>query len=140
MIIQNYEVLETGRYLLVLRRNWQSPATKGTYKLKAKVKQARENKKNKGEWSGFFIEFEACAGSVFKASLRGEGLAPEHVSLFGPDGPVPFEGKGKKDTVKIPSVTLEAGTGTYQIVFEQSRTVTAKWVVKLPKIKGVVKE
>ena len=140
MMIQSYEVPETGRYVLVVRRDWKSPGKKGTYKLVAKVKQAKEIKKAKGEWTGTEISFDACAGSTFKASLKGEGLEPGDVTLFGPEGPVPFEAKGKTGKVKIPKVTLDVGTGPYRIVFESSVTVTAKFVVKLPKIKGVVVE
>ena len=42
--------------------------------------------------------------------------------------------------VKIKGVVLSAGTGTYVIRLANPATVTAKWSVKLPKIKGTVLE
>jgi hypothetical protein len=138
--VVGFVVPETGRYLLVVRRNRDSESEKGSYKIKAKVKQAKENKKGKGEWTGSEITFQAVEGSTFKASLKAEGLALEDVTLVGPIGPVLFEPKGKTGKVGIPSVVLDAGSGTYAILFSSSVTVTAKWSVKLPKIKGVVPE
>ena len=67
-----YEVPETGRYLLIVRRDFESDEDRGTYMLTAKVKQAKENKKRKGEWTGAEIVFDAVAGSTFKAKLAGE--------------------------------------------------------------------
>jgi len=109
-------------------------------KLKVKVRQAKANKKGVVEVTGTEIQFDAVAGSKFKASLSGEGIDPAGVTLIGPDGPVPIEISGKPGKVKIKGVVLTAGTGTYVIRLATSATFSAKWSVKLPKIKGTLRE
>jgi hypothetical protein len=138
--IKGYEIPETGRYLLVVRREPTCDAEEGTYRLKAKVKQAKPNKKGKGEFTGTEILFDAVADSTLKAALKGEGLTPVRVTLVGPEGAVSFEAKGKNGKVAIKPVVLDAGTGTYAIRFDAVVTVSAKWSLKLPKIKGTVEE
>jgi len=138
--ISGWLVPETGRYLLVLRIARENTAASGTYQLKVKVKQATANKKVSGEFTGTDLPFDAVAGSKFKASLKGEGIEPAGVSLIGPDGPVGIETSGRSGKVKIKGVVLAAGTGTYVIRLASPATVTAKWSVKLPKIKGTVGE
>jgi hypothetical protein len=138
--ILGYVVPETGRFLLVVRRHWESEAERGTYKLSVKVKQAAENKKWKGDLTAAEIAFDAAHGSTFKAGLRGEGLTVEAVSLVGPEGPVDIEKKGKPGRVTIRPVVLDAGTGTYRIQFPSELTVSAKWKVKPPRSKGKLKE
>ena len=80
------------------------------------------------------------AGSRFKASLKGEGLTLDQVTLVGPDGEVAVENKGRNGKVTIRPVILDAGTGAYSILLALPITVTAKWSLKLPKIKGTVGE
>jgi hypothetical protein len=140
LCILGYELPATGRYLLVVRRERESEADRGAYKLKAKVKPARTSKRGKGEFTGTEIAFDAVAGSRFKASLKGDGLALDQVALFGPDGEVTLEKKGKPGKVAIKPVVLDAGTGTYAIRFTGPVTVSVKWSLKLPKIKGTVEE
>jgi hypothetical protein len=138
--ILGYELPVTGRYLLVVRREKASEAERGTYKLKAKVKQAKSNKKGKGEFTGREILFDAVRGSTFKASVKGEGLTPDAVTLVGPEGEVAIERKGKPGRAAIKPVVLDAGTGTYAIRFDAQVTVVCKWSLKLPKIKGTIEE
>jgi len=138
--IGGWVVPKTSRYLVVLRVARDNSAASGTYKLKVKVKQAKTNRKVKGEFTGSEIPFDAVAGSKFKASLAGEGLELDGISLIGPDGPVAIDLSGKPGKVKIRGVVLTAGTGTYAIRLAGPATVTAKWSVKLPKIKGTVGE
>jgi hypothetical protein len=140
MGINGYEVPETGRYLLVVRRSKESEAERGTYKLKAKVKQAKSNRKGKSELTGTEIIFDAVEGSTFKAVLKGDDLVTEGVTLVGPEGEVPIETKGKPGKVSIKAVALGAGTGTYAIRLAAEAIVSARWSLKLPKIRGTVGE
>ena len=138
--IVSFEVPETGRYILIARKDFESDEDRGTYKLTARVKQAKANKKGKGEWTGAEIVFDAVAGSTFKAKLVGEGFALEGGTLVGPDGEVSIETKRRPGKVSIRPVALDAGTGTYAIRFASPLTATCKWSLRLPKIKGTVEE
>jgi hypothetical protein len=140
LCILGYELPATGRYLLVVRREGASEAERGAYKLRAKVKPVKSNKRGKGEFTGTEIPFDAVAGSRLKASLKGAGLMLDGVTLIGPEGEVAIETRGKAGRVSIKPVVLDAGTGTYAIRFASSITVSAKWSLKLPRIKGTVGE
>jgi len=139
MGVTGWVVPETRRYLVVVRSSRDNKQL-GTYKLKAKVKQAKANKKGIGDFTGTEITFDAVAGSKFKASLKGEGIEPAGVALIGPGGPVAIETSGKPGKVKIKRVVLNTGTGTYVIRLASPATVAAKWSVRLPKLKGTVVE
>jgi hypothetical protein len=138
--IKSFPVKETGRYLLVALLNASTRSTKGTYKLAAKVKQAKENKKVKDETTGTEVAFDAVEGTILKGSLKGDGLTLAAVTLVGPDGPVAFTGKEGKGKVSIGSTVLDAGTGTYRFQFTSALTVGSSLKLKLPKIKGTVTE
>jgi len=137
--IKRFTVPETGRYLLILRSESGGGARTGTYKLTAKVKQAKANKKLAGSFTGSEIAFEATHGSKVKVTLKGEGINLDNVTIEGPDGPVTAVVKGKAGSVKLTAI-VDAGTGTYRIRFAGPVTVSAKVAVKLPKIKGTVQE
>ena len=139
LMVKGFAVPETGRYLLIIRTESRDGERTGTYKLTAKVKQAKENKKLKGSFTGSEIPFDATHGAKVKVVLKGDGVAPDNVTVEGPDGPVTVVAKGKPGSVKLTAV-VEAGTGTYRIRFAGSVTVSAKVTVKLPKIKGTVQE
>jgi hypothetical protein len=138
--ITGWVVPKTGRYMIVLRAARNSTADAGAYTLKVKVKQAKANKKFKADLTGTEIRFDAVAGSKFKASLKGEGIEPGDVSLVGPDGPVAVDVTGKPGKVKIKGVVLGAGTGTYVIHLANPADLSVKWSLKLPKIRGTVRE
>ena len=122
-----------------MRRDLGTGVTWGTYKLKAKAKQAKSNKKVKRIFTGEAITFDAVHGSTCKLSLKGEGIEPGNVTILGPDGPVAFAPKGKTGRVSGRAV-LDAGTGTYTVRLGTVATVTAKWSLNLPRIKGTVGE
>jgi len=138
--IAGWTVPETGHYLVVVRVARENTASSGSYKLKVKVKQAKSNKKVNGKFVGTEIPFDAVSGSKFKASLKGDGIEPEGVRLVGPEGTVTIKVTGKPGSIKIKGVLLNAGTGAYSIRLAGPVTVTAKWSIKLPKIKGTVWE
>jgi hypothetical protein len=138
--IVSFAVPETGRYILIVRKDFESEEDRGSYKLTAKVKQAKENKRGADEFSGTEVPFEAVHGSAFKAKLMGEGIAPEGVTLHGPGGEVGIETKGKAGRVSIKASALDAGTGTYTIRLGSPATVSCKWSLKLPRVKGTVGE
>jgi hypothetical protein len=138
--IVDFEVLETGRYILIVRKASESEEDRGTFKLRAKVRQAKENKKGNGEWNGPEVPFHAVHGSTFKAKLLGDGISPEDVTLHGPGGEAAIETKGKPGKVSIKAAALDAGTGTYVIRLASEATVSCRWSLKLPKIKGTVEE
>jgi hypothetical protein len=125
-----FEAPASGRYFLMLYRSGGS-ASGGTYSLKTKVKQAALNKKVKAEVTGGVFRFEAAVGSVVKATISGEGLKADAVTLWGPDGPVSLtasEGIGK---VKIKAAVLTAGSGTYEFRLDGVAAATVKLRVKL---------
>jgi hypothetical protein len=138
--IAGWVVPETGRYLVVLRAARSNTASSGSYKLKVKVRQAKTNRKVRGEFTGTEIPFDAVSGSKLKASLKGDGIEPGDVTLEGPEGPVAIEAVGKSGKVKVKGVVLTGGTGTYTLRLANSANVAVKWSVKLPKVKGVVGE
>jgi hypothetical protein len=53
---------------------------------------------------------------------------------------VAIETRGKAGKVSIKSAALDAGTGTYVIRLASEATVSCRWSLKLPKIKGTVGE
>ena len=61
-------------------------------------------------------------------------------TVVGPEGEVLIEPEERKGKVTIPPVVLDAGTGPYAIRFAEAVTVSAKWSLKLPKIKGKILE
>jgi len=139
VMVKGFVVPETGRYLLIIRSESGGDVRTGTYKLVAKVKQAKENKKRAGSFTGSEIAFDATHGSTVKIVLKGDGIAPDNVTMEGPEGPETIVTKGKPGSVKL-TATVDGGTGTYRIRFAGSVTVSAKVSVKLPKIKGTVPE
>jgi hypothetical protein len=137
-MVKGYVVPQTGRYTLVLRRAPSTSAT-GTYALSIKVKQAKENKKGKGQLSGSELALTAPHGSILKAAFSGEGLEGIAPTIEGPSGPVPVESKLKGKKLAILPTVLDTGTGTYTIRFPSAVAVNFKWSLKLPKkVKGEI--
>ena len=82
--------------------------------------------------TGTDVTFDASAGSLIKATVKGEGLTAADLTLVGPDGPVEFTAKEGKGSVKLQAV-LDKGTGTYRIVVGRALEVAWKWKLKLAK-------
>jgi len=122
----------TGRYRIVVRTEATSPVSTGLYSLSVKSKQARANRKVRGEGLVTAIPFEAVAGSTLKGTLVAEGLSTGSITLVGPDGvnAYDFAGTGKK--VKVMPVVLDRGSGTYELRFDAAANVAWKLTVKPP--------
>ncbi len=137
-MISRFTAPETGRYLVIVRRHRDSEADEGAVSVSIKVKQARTSKKGKGT-STRDIPINAAEGSTLKASLKGDGLLAEHVTLSGPGGPVPLKTKAKNGKVTILPTVLHAGTGVYVLHVSTPVQIAWKWSLKLPrKVKGVL--
>jgi hypothetical protein len=131
--IAGYVAPETGRYLVVSRRDPASPADEASLSLGVKVKQDRANRKGSGTATNEDVTFDAAEGSLLKGKLAGPGLEAGQISLFGPDGDVVLELKGKTGKWSIPTTALTAGTGTYTLRIGAPDPVKWKWALKLPK-------
>jgi hypothetical protein len=129
--LSNYEIPASGRYYLIVYRTDESSAT-GSYKLKTKVTQTAGNAKLKTVVTDGLVRFEAAEGSVFKATIKGDGITAGAITLVGPEGAIPFEAKERSGKVKIGAMTLSAGTGTYELRVAGVDGATVKITITLP--------
>jgi hypothetical protein len=126
-----YRAPATGRYILVLREEGEGSET-GEYLVLASVKPPPANVKWKGVVEDGWIAFEATAGALLKASLKGPGLDPSSLRLTGPDGDVETAVTGKPGSAKL-AASLVKGTGTYRLTFTAGGPVVGSWSLKRPK-------
>jgi hypothetical protein len=130
---------QTGWYRVVVCADAGTESGTGTYKLRLKAKQAKQNKSIKGAGLVSAIPFEAVPGATVKGTLKGEALDTATMTLVGPDGMNPYEFAAAGKKVKMPATTLERGAGTYEIRFPAAVEVSFKLKVKPPpKRKGTV--
>jgi hypothetical protein len=133
-----FVVPETGRYLLILREDGEG-VERGAYSLSVSVKPSKTNSKGKGVVTTGEVAFEAAAGSLLKASLKGPGLDPGSVRVTGPDGAVDGAAAGKPGSAKL-ATTLDRGTGTYVLSFEAGGPVSVSWGTKRARASTLVEE